>query len=287
MHGIVVGVSASSVGAAALDWALEQAALRRVSRTAVRAWDIPAYGPYYSVGSALRSTSPDHELTELQIAQDALAQAVQRTPGVGDVEVRAVATRGRPPEVLVAAAQQAELLVLGTRGVGALSRVVHLGSVSSSVLHHATGPVAIIPDTAPRPAAGPARIVVGVDGSAASLRALSWAVAQARLTGAVLAPLHVGGDGDGGAVAAEQEKLLAAAEAAGSGLGQPVLVEPQVRSGHASHELIAAAATADLLVIGSRGRGGFASLLLGSTSSQVAGHATQPVVVVRPEPGGH
>lgn len=282
MNGIVVGVSASAAGAAALDWALEQSRLRRVPLVAVRAWDIPAYGPYYSVGSALRSTSPDHELTELQIAEDALAQAVQRTPGAGDVEATAVATRGRPPEVLVTAAEQAELLVLGTRGVGALSRVVHLGSVSSSVLHHATGPVAVIPDAAQPSAARPARIVVGVDGSEASLRALSWAVAQARLTGATLVPLHVGGDGKDAEQEAERARLLALAETAGSGLEQPVVVEPQVRTGHASHELIAVAATADLLVIGSRGRGGFSSLLLGSTSSQVAGHATRPVVVVRP-----
>lgn len=245
MHGIVVGVSASPAGAAALQWALQQAAARQVPLVAVRAWDIPSYGPYYSVGSALRSTSPEFELTELKIAQDALAQAVPRVPGAEDVEATAVATRGRPPEVLVDAAKRAELLVVGTRGVGALSRVVHLGSVSSSVLHHATGPVAVIPDAPQGASPSPARVVVGVDGSAASLRAASAAA---------------GADG-----------------------ALPVVVEPQVRAGHAAQELLAAAAGAGLLVLGSRGRGGFASLLLGSTSSQVAGHASRPVVVVRPD----
>jgi nucleotide-binding universal stress UspA family protein len=283
VHGIVVGVSASAAGAAAMEWALRQAALRQVPLVAVRAWDIPSYGPYYSVGSALRSTSPDFELTELEIARDALAQAVQRVPDTAGVEATAVATRGRPPEVLVSAAKQAELLVVGTRGVGALSRVVHLGSVSSSVLHHATGPVAVIPETAQRPVAERAPVVVGVDGSPASLRALSWAVSQARLTGAALAPLCVRGGGGGAADEDELASLRAAAEAAGSAAASPVPVEPQLRRGNVSHELLAAAADADLLVIGSRGRGGFASLLLGSTSSQVAGHATRPVVVVRPE----
>lgn len=282
MDGIVVGVSASTAGAAAMDWALRQAARRQVPLVAVRAWEIAAYGPYYSVGSALRSTSPDFELTELQIAQDALAQGVQRVPGAEDVEATAVATRGRPPEVLVTAAREAELLVMGTRGVGALSRLVHLGSVTSSVLHHATGPVAVIPDAPHRAAPSPERVVVGVDGSEASLRALAWAVSQARLSGATLVPLSVVANGDHADQEAERSSLRAAAEAAGSGLDRPVLVEPHVRSCHASPELIAAAAEADLLVIGSRGRGGFASLLLGSTSSQVAGHATRPVVVVRP-----
>lgn len=280
MHGIVVGVSESAAGAAALDWALQQAALRKVALTAVRAWDIPAYGPYYSVGSALRSTSPDFHLSELQIARDALAQAVQRVPGSADVQATAVATRGRPPEVLVAAAKQAELLVLGTRGVGALSRVVHLGSVASSVLHHAHGPVAVIPDRSHETPGSPPRVVVGVDGSPASLRALTWAVSQARLSGATLVPLSVAGNRDD---EAEAVSLRAAAEAAGAGADRPVPVEPRVRHGNVSHELLAAAADADLLVIGSRGRGGFASLLLGSTSSQVAGHSTRPVVVVRPE----
>jgi nucleotide-binding universal stress UspA family protein len=279
VNGIVVGVSESTAGAAALDWALEQAACRQVPLVALRAWDIPAYGPYYSVGSALRSTSPDFELTELQIARDALAQAVQRVPAAAQVDARAIATRGRPPEVLVAAAEQAELLVLGTRGVGALSRVVHLGSVTSSVLHHAHGPVAVVPDPAPQAPGSPPRVVVGVDGSKASLRALAWAVAHARVAGATLVPLSVG-DAD---EERELASLRAAAEAAGSGEDRPVAVEPTVRRGNVSQELLAAAAEADLLVIGSRGRGGVASLLLGSTSSQVAGHSTRPVVVVRPE----
>jgi nucleotide-binding universal stress UspA family protein len=278
VHGIVVGVSESPAGAAALDWALEQAVCRQAPLVAVRAWDIPAYGPYYSVGSALRSTSPDFHLTELKIAQEALAQAVQRVPSAAHIETTAVATRGRPPEVLVAAAEQAQLLVLGTRGVGALSRVVHLGSVTSSVLHHAHGPVAVIPDAA-RDAPTARRVVVGVDGSTASLRALAWAVSHARATGATLVPLSVGGADD----TAELAALRASADAAGAQEDRPVPVEPEVRRGSVSQELLAAAAQADVLVIGSRGRGGFASLLLGSTSSQVAGHAVRPVVVVRPD----
>lgn len=288
MQGIVVGVSPSAAGAAALDWALEQAALRCVPLTAVRAWDIPSYGPYYSVGTALRTTSPDFEVTELQIARDALSEARERVPAAASVEATAIATRGRPPEVLVAAARDADLLVVGTRGVGALTRVVHLGSVSSSVLHHAVGPVAVVPER--RPAPSQPRIVVGVDDSPRSARALEWAVQQARLSSAVLVPVGVRGQErrkDEAALAeldaAERRRLVAAAEQAGAGEDAGVQVEPEVRSGHAAHELIAAAEGAELLVVGTRGRGGFATLLLGSTTHQVAGHVGCPVVVVRSE----
>jgi nucleotide-binding universal stress UspA family protein len=280
MRGIVVGVSDSATGAAALDWALEQAVLRRVPLTAVRAWDIPSYGPYYSVGAALRSTAPEFELTEQKIAQDALNAAIARVPGSHDVDANAVASRGRPAQVLVDDASDAELLVVGTRGVGALSRLVHLGSVTSAVLHHASGPVAVVPEGAAR-SRSTARVVVGLDDSPRSQPALAWAVAEAALAGAVLVPVKVM-SGDAGRATAHDDvrrELAAAAAAAGADrAGLQVL--PELREGHAADELIAAAGD-DLLVMGTRGRGGFAALVLGSTTHQVAGHARGPVVVVR------
>lgn len=281
MRGIVVGVSASPAGGAALDWGLHQAAARGVPLVAVRAWDIASHGPYYSVGSALRSSSPEFELTEVQIAQDALEQALKRVPEAEGAEVTAVATRGPRLDVLVAAAKQAELLVVGSRGVGALSRVVKLGSLTSSVLQHAPGNVAIIPDVPKESADPPARIVVGVDGSEASQRALAWAVSQARLTNATLVPLSVMSAGDHSDRNTAMASLRAAAEAAGSEVPRSVPVQPEVRTGQSARALIAAAAEAALLVIGPTGRGGLASMLLGSTTSQVVGQATRPVVVVR------
>lgn len=286
MHGIVVGVSDSATGAAALDWALQQAVLRQVPLTAVRAWEIPAYGPYYSVGAALRSTSPDFELTEQRIAQDALDAACGRVPGAGTVQTSAVASRGRPSQVLVDDAAQAELLVVGTRGVGALSRLVHLGSVTSSVLHHATRPVAVVPESATITRAT-SRVVVGVDDSPRSRPALAWAVDHARLLGAVLVPVKVRGEEHrrddaevAGLDAATREELTAAAAGADPREHEPLEVSPEVRVGHTSSELIDAAGQ-DTLVMGTRGRGGFASLILGSTTHQVAGYAHGPVVVVR------
>ena len=236
MRGIVVGVSDSATGAAALDWALQQAVLRQVPLTAVRAWEIPSYGPYYSVGAALRSTSPDFELTEQRIAQDALDAACARVPGADAVETKAVASRGRPPQVLVDDAAQAELLVVGTRGVGALSRVVHLGSVTSSVLHHATGPVAVVPEGATITRAV-SRVVVGVDDSPRSRTALAWAAGHARLLGAVLVPVKVRGEEhrkDDAEVAALDDAARQELAAAAAGAGATEQVSPEVRVGHPS-----------------------------------------------------
>jgi nucleotide-binding universal stress UspA family protein len=278
MRGIVVGVSDSTTGAAALDWTLQQAVLRRAPLTAVRAWDIPSYGSYYSVGAALRSTSPEFELTEHKVAQDALDAARARVPAAQGVAATAVATRGRPAQVLVSDAADADLLVVGTRGVGALSRLVHLGSVTSAVLHHATGPVAVVPD---HPSTSSSRIVVGVDDSPRSQPALEWAVAEAALAGAVLAPVKVSSDDVGHGPARDEALRDLASAAAAAGADRAGLeVVPELRTGHAATELIASAGP-DLLVMGTRGRGGFTALILGSTTHQVAGHAQGPVVVVR------
>ena len=139
------------------------------------------------------------------------------------------------------------------------------------------------------------RIVVGIDGSDPSRRALRWAVAEARLRGAVVVAVHawsipyVGGypyaapdlHPDELARAARQELDAVVDAADTSGLAAPV--ERLAVEGAAARALLDVAKDAHLLVVGSRGRGGFAGLLLGSTSQQVCHHATCPVVVVPAE----
>lgn len=277
VEGVVVGVSATDSGAAALDWGLTHAALRGLPVLAVRAWDIPSYGSYYSVGDALRSTEPEHHLSEQRIAQESLDAAIARRASAATQSTRAVAMEGRPAEVLLAAAAHATLVVVGTRGAGALTRLVHLGSVSASVLHHAEVPVAIVPQQTRAPEVT-APVVVGWDGSAPSRAALRWAVEQARAAGAPLVPVAVHGRGDAGDEAERRTTLEAAVVEAG---GSDLEVAAQVRVGHAAEELMAVAQDASLLVLGSRGRGGFSRLLVGSTSTQCAGHAPCPMVVLR------
>jgi len=136
-------------------------------------------------------------------------------------------------------------------------------------------------------------ILVGIDGSDNSRKALDWAVREAGLRGTsltVLAVHQVASNhwtGDPETDAPETEIVRQAAEdavqKAVSQVGGPAPASVTVRAvtGVAAHELVAASGDADLVVVGSRGGGGFARMVLGSVSSQVASHAAAPVVVIR------
>lgn len=143
-------------------------------------------------------------------------------------------------------------------------------------------------------------IVVGVDGSVHSERALDWAMREAAIRSAPLTVLTIHPVSlsiSGRATLRypednpEEEKSRQAVEemvekaAAQLGAGRPASVTVRVVSGTVAEEIINASLDADLLVLGSRGTGGFARLLLGSVSSQAAQHAHCPVVIV-PGPQG-
>lgn len=137
------------------------------------------------------------------------------------------------------------------------------------------------------------RIVVGVDGSPASLKALLWAADEAKLRDSEIEILHSWSMPfvvDPMAMmpmmfpveemVAEANKIVIAAKAKVAGVDSKIKVLTRVERGAASEHLITAAKSADLLVVGSRGHGGFAGLLLGSVAQQVANHTTCPVVIV-------
>ena len=139
-------------------------------------------------------------------------------------------------------------------------------------------------------------IVVGVDGSPESVAALRWAAQEARLRGATLRVVHawfmpmvftsgppllvLSEPRDG--LAEEGEKVLSHALERVAADVEGLTVERSVVEGSAAHCLLRAGEGADLLVVGSRGHGGFHGLLLGSVSQQCAHHAPCPVVIVRP-----
>jgi nucleotide-binding universal stress UspA family protein len=145
--------------------------------------------------------------------------------------------------------------------------------------------------TMTRPDENVRRIVVGVDGSSSSMTALRWAIHQARLTGCVVEavtawrlpssyglapPAEKAMDFEGDA-----HKILADALNEVSGEASGVVICPSVMEGHAADALVRAARGADLLVVGSRGHGGFAGALLGSVSQHCVHHAPCPVLVIR------
>ena len=283
MEGIVVGVDRSAAAAAALDWALAEGLRRRLPVHAVHTWVDPVSAGY-PVGAVLAGGAEAVEQQALDLAQEMVKEATARVPGADAVDVHAAALRGPAGPVLSAASAGAALVVVGTRSAGALSRAV-LGSVSSAVLHHASAPVVVVPEPRPADDAAP-RVVVGVDHSSSSAAAVAWAAGYAAARGLVLVPVHVWqpawatSDGVGVTVAQlEANERAALRDAVGEAAG--VTVDPQVVPGQAGRALLDVVRPQDVLVVGSRGRGGFAGLLLGSTSTQVAQHAPCPVVVVR------
>ena len=137
------------------------------------------------------------------------------------------------------------------------------------------------------------RVVVGVDGSAASLQAVLWAAHEAKLRNSKIEILHSWSMPfviDPMAMmpmmfpteemVAEANKIVASAAATVASIDPKIEVITRVEQGSASQHLIDASKSADLLVVGSRGHGGFAGLLLGSVAQQVANHADCPVVIV-------
>ena len=138
------------------------------------------------------------------------------------------------------------------------------------------------------------RIVVGVDGSEGARRALEWAVAEAKMRDAQVVVIHawtepaavaVGSLVSAGAVEPEvfedaAERTLREVLAAVGTTGLPHGIESRLVAGAPAPALLDASHDADLVVVGSRGLGGFSGLLLGSVSQQVAHHATSPVVII-------
>jgi nucleotide-binding universal stress UspA family protein len=136
------------------------------------------------------------------------------------------------------------------------------------------------------------RIVVGVDGSPSSVHALEWAIHQAELTGDVIDAVHawhfpndygmpVADVPDFAGLAAEiLDKAIAEARNA-THESAPAEIRPVVLEGNPAQALLDMAKGADLLVVGSRGHGGFTGALLGSVSQHVVHHSPCPVVVVR------
>jgi nucleotide-binding universal stress UspA family protein len=150
MSGIVVGVDGSGSGKAALRFALGEATVRNAAVRAVTAWHLPV-GAY---GNALAPPPPNLEEELETQARRTLEQAIaDARAGGADVEVEAVVREGPASQVLLAEARDAELLVVGSRGLGGF-RGLLLGSVSQQCAHHAPCPLVIVPHAPELPGTG-------------------------------------------------------------------------------------------------------------------------------------
>ncbi|PFG34163.1 universal stress protein [Sanguibacter antarcticus] len=305
-RGIVVGIDRSPGSVHALDWALDEAVSREVPLTALLVWDAswmdaPEVSLTQDTTETIYQRIGARELARVQtIVDDARERLAARTPSARDHEIVAAQVQGSPVTSLLEQSADAELLVVGRRGFGTLAHLV-MGSVSANVVHHAHRPVTVVPEPPRRPDASvpagrhaaPATVVVGVDGSDSSVRALRYgAEVAARLdldldavscwNMPTLAPA-VGGTAwvpPSSGLAAETEETLARTVDLAA-LSLPAdRVHQVVLDASPAKGLITYARLAERLVVGSRGLGGFDRLVLGSTSSQVLRHTAGPVTVV-------
>jgi nucleotide-binding universal stress UspA family protein len=285
MADIVVGVDGSPDSAVALRWAAREADGRRARLVAVLVWDL--FNQRHADGSARFDPGYDE-----RSADAALSAFVTQTLGSergGAVVRRAVCDRPAPG--LLTAAEGADLLVVGARGLGGF-RGLLLGSVSQQCLHHAPGPIAVVRGARANGRVTAGRIVVGVDGSGASAAALRWALASAAARGWAVRAVHAWELPVlyGPAIACDVTAIESAAHrlvdrmvtdaTGGTTEVAGVTVDTTVVAGGPASSLLDAAKDADLIVVGRRGLGGFGRLLLGSVSEHVVRHADTTVVVV-------
>lgn len=275
VHGILAGYDGSPDSENALIWAAREARARGGVLTVCQAWD-PGY------------PTPPAEVAAFDLARRSgertLAQGMRHARAVmGSLEVWPLLAAGPAAPVLCERSADADMVVVGSRGLGGLAGLL-LGSVSSQVAAHASGRVVVVRGHW-RPAAGyvPGPVVVGVDGSAASLAAVAFAAEEAELREAPLLAVCALADSAGSLGSAHLLKedfgqAMARCEKAHPGLA----VHRQVADGAARGALLTAAHSAQLLVVGSRGREGVAGMMLGSVSQAVLHHATCPVGVVHP-----
>ncbi|MEV5752678.1 universal stress protein [Actinoallomurus sp. NPDC052308] len=264
---VTVGVDGSDESLTAVEWAADEARLRHAPLRIVHVFTLPML--YAPLGPPLLGSELDSlRETSDQIARTAERRAQARAP---ELPVETTVLDGAPIPVLLQQAAHASLMVVASRGIGAVGRLL-VGSTGVELAARAPCPVVVVRG---RPHKAQ-RIVVGVDGSDPSLAALAYAFDEAALRGAELTAVHAVED----ATVTADPALIEAIERHGRRLPD-VPVDLVTVPAHPAEALINASAAADLLIVGSRGRGGFRGLLLGSVSQAVLHHADCPVAVRR------
>lgn len=287
MSVILVGVDGSAEAVNAVRWAAQAAALEGSDLKIVSAYTTTTSD--YAPGLVIPQDVIDAIRGEVsKYVQDAAKVAEEVAPGI---TIHGSIAEGDAAHVMIDFSQDAEMVVLGSRGLGGF-KGLFLGSVSTSVAAHAKSKVVIVPTEATL-TDGP--VVVGVDDSKVSDPAVAEAYRQSDLRKAELIAVHTWTPLDADALhgfglSAEEieEMSQQAVEAvsermAGYGEDYPdVKVKRVVIPEEPGKAILDTAGdSASLIVMGSRGRGGFTGLLLGSRSQKVLHHAQVPVMIVR------
>jgi nucleotide-binding universal stress UspA family protein len=288
--GILVGVDGSAESDAAIRWATHEAVMRRAPLTlahviapVVASWPM---GPMHASITEWQGNNAQHVLEQARKTVQACVTDSEL------LEVHTEILHSSIVPTLVDASEGMQMVVVGSRGTGALGRLL-LGSVSTGLVHHASCPVAVI---RPEPASsdGDTSVLLGIDGSPASEAATALAFDEASRRGVGLMALHAWSDVavfpilgmDWREYESQGHEILGERLAGWQEQYPDVQVQRRLVCDQPARWLIRESEHAQLVVVGSRGRGGFASTWLGSVSSAVAQSADIPVLVVRgPTPG--
>jgi nucleotide-binding universal stress UspA family protein len=278
---LVVGVDGSVASYAAVSWAAHEATMRR----------LPIKLVHVVAPTLVSSTmAPNDTITQEQEVKgrqslDQARRIVDERAAEAPPNVQPVLRYAGVVATLVDASRDARMIVFGSRGLDALGRRM-LGSVSSGLLHHSHGPVAIIhdPDTARREIRDDAPVLVGIDGSSASEAATVLASDEASRRRVPLVALHAWSDVgvfpilgmDWRVHRDEGDEVLDDRLAGWREIYPDVQVHRRLVCDVPARWLVDESERAQLVVLGSRGRGGFDGLHLGSVSSAVAQSARVP-----------
>jgi nucleotide-binding universal stress UspA family protein len=286
--GIVVGIDDSPAARVAVQWAARDAELRNIPLTLVH-----AVSP--EVATWLKTPLPagvlrwqqDHGRRLVDTGLKLVEEVAERS-GPAAVNTEIVASAAVP--TLIKLSEDAEMVVAGSQGSGRWPGR-RLGSVSSGLLRHAHCPVAIVHEEDPSTPSPPvhAPVLVGIDGSAASESATAIAFDEASRRRVELIALHAWSDLDVSewpgidwpATQSMAEEVLAERLAGWQDQYPDVRVTRAVVQAQPARQIVQQSENAQLVVVGSRGRGGFAGLLVGSVGEAVAQMARVPVIVTR------
>ncbi|MGV9611716.1 universal stress protein [Nocardia xishanensis] len=289
---VVAGTDGSAAGSHAVAWAARTAADRGRRLIVVHGYDIGAtqavLGAYDVLVPSVIETLRDHGRQTLDSAH---RTAREIHP---DLEIVTELSERNPAELLIDLSSTARLVVLGaTPGVGSFA---HLGSTLLAVASQGKGRIVVARDDDNKRLRGSGPVVVGVDGSPVGEPAIEAAFDEACARDAELVVVHAWSDLSEGRFAGTSyleipiaeletaEHALLAERLAGWQEKYPtVTVTRRVHLSGARKQLVEWSKTAQLVVVGSRGRGGFRGMLLGSTSNHLVQHSHCPVMVVHPD----
>lgn len=290
---VVVAVDGSDASKNAVRWAANTAFKRGIPLRIAASYTMPQF--LYAEGMVPpKELFDDLQAETLEKIEEARGIAHEVVP---ELKIGHTVAEGSPIDMLLEMSKDVTMIVMGSRGMGGLSGMV-MGSVSASVVAHASCPVVVVrEDNLVTESTKYGPVVVGVDGSEVSQKATDYAFREAQARDAELIAVHTWMDmqvqaslaglaaaqAEWAEIEREQAELLSSRLSDLQEKYPEVKVKKVIARDRPVRALADASEGAQLLVVGSHGRGGFRGMLLGSTSRALLQAAPCPMMVVRPD----